>query len=310
LSFLALFPQAHALVWKNPYAQNASLDVYAATSPKPSAENFTVIVSSSGFNGSSGTIEIVANQGDQVTIRFVYGDGNLTYDNPHVIRIEGYNIQTDQLNKAATVQVLTFTANQVGSFQFHCMIPCFGMENLQQGVFTVTPSTQATVSTSVLTSLNVEAHAGALTLSTRLTDEYGNPIPGVFVNFMVSTDFGSMSIGHNVTASDGTVKLVYRPSSLWPMTITAHFAGGAGYLPSNATETYTVDVGRSVPTTPYISGQSPTVDLRVVGVPPLVANAIVILVLLVVVSVWSVYGFVLKEIFTIRKADKEQGGSF
>ncbi len=69
------------------------------THSNATAKIFTIIVGSSGFNGSVSPISIQVTQGDNVTIKFVYGDENLSFDNPHAIRIEGYNIETGKIDR-------------------------------------------------------------------------------------------------------------------------------------------------------------------------------------------------------------------
>ncbi len=101
---------------------------------------FTVLVSASGFNGSPNPFYLQVIQGDRIDIRFVYSDQDLSFDNPHKMLIGGYNIVTGDIDGQIPVQEVNFTASQVGSFQFYCIIPCFGMENLQQGFLVVSAS--------------------------------------------------------------------------------------------------------------------------------------------------------------------------
>lgn len=104
---------------------------------------FTVLVSASGFNGSPNPFYLQVIQGDRVDIRFIYADQDLSFDNPHKMLIGGYNIVTGNVDRQIPVQEVNFTASQVGSFAFYCIIPCFGMENLQGGFLVVSASTDS-----------------------------------------------------------------------------------------------------------------------------------------------------------------------
>ncbi len=284
---------------------------------------FTVIVGSSGFNGSAYPINIQVSQGDKVTIRFVYGDGSLSFDNPHIILIDGYNIETGKIDRETPVQELTFTAGQVGNFHFHCALPCVGMENLQQGTLVVATSKQGAPIATNLTQMKVENNGNGISISARLTDQQGAPVSGAIVNFYVSTDFGPLNLGQNATASDGSVQFEYSPGSLREMVVTAAFAGSGRYMESKAATSFIpqsaqgsggvlvlVSPGALQPpanlVSPYLSGQVSAMDLRLVGVQPVLGAIIVTIALLIVISVWSVYALVVKEILAVRKAGKAQ----
>ncbi len=303
---------------------NIAVESPGPTNSGSTARVFTIIVSSAGFNGSADPISIQVSQGDDVTIKFLYGDQSLNFDNVHVIGIDGYNIETGKITKKTPVQEVRFTAGQVGTFQFHCTVPCYGMENLQQGSIVVSPSTQGTSIGTSFSQMKVVASGDSFSISARLTDANNIPVPGAIVNFLVNTDFGSLNLGHNVTGSNGAVHFLYSSGSGYSreMTITAYFAGSGHYSQSKATAVFSPPIAqpsdlvvlvnpelmypRARPslTFPYVSGQMASIDLRLVGVHPIAAWIIVIVGLIVVVSVWSVYGLVLKEIFAIRKAGK------
>ncbi len=314
-----------------PYGSIAQSGVLAIQKPN-STDNgtetslFTVIVGSSGFNGSADPISLQVSQGDRVTIKFVYGDENLSFDNPHIVLMDGYNIQTGKIDRETPVQELTFTAGQVGSFHFHCALPCVGMENLQQGTLVVVTSKQGAPIATNLTQMKVETSGNGISISARLTDQQGLPVSGAIVHFYVSTDFGPLNLGQNATASDGTVQFDYSPGSLREMVVTAVFTGSGRYLESKAATSF---IPQSMQTsgvlvlvspvplqppanlvTPYLSGQVPAMDLRLVGVQPVPAAIIVTIALLIVISVWSVYALVVKEILALRKAGKAQEGNF
>ena len=105
----------------------------------PQQKTFIIMVSRNGFN-STDQFNITVNQGDQVTITFVYDDGDLQTDNPHRMTIDGFDIHTGVINKANPSVTVKFLADQSGSFNFYCVIYCVGMDKLQSGNLIVIPS--------------------------------------------------------------------------------------------------------------------------------------------------------------------------
>ncbi|MGD0176814.1 MAG: Ig-like domain-containing protein [Candidatus Bathyarchaeia archaeon] len=267
---------------------------------------FTVLVSSSGFNGSSNPFYLQVTQGDRVDIRFLYADQDLSFDNPHKMIIGGYNIVTGNIDKLIPVQEVNFTASQVGSFQFYCIIPCFGMENLQQGFLVVSASTRTAPVSTNLSQLNVAARGNVITVSVFLANKNGAPISGAIVEFSVSSDFGPVKMGQNTTGSDGTAKLSFPLTAPRAILVTAHFAGSGQYLQSQTATSFYPPPWQTEPTleAPYVNGQAPSVDLRLAGILPVHSLIIVTLGLIVVLSVWCVYALVLKEVAGVWKAGK------
>jgi len=272
---------------------------------------FTVIVSSQGFNGSSNTLNLDVSQGDQVGITFVYDDP--TVDTAHKIAIEGYNIQTAILDKANPISKIQFAAGQVGSFLIHCVIPCVGMENLQNAWLLVKQSTGALIGTT-LTLRNLDLNGPLLDIMARLTDRDGNPLTGLIVSFYVSTDFGMMKIGDNVTDTNGVVHLAYPLASIRNMTVAAYFPGSGIYQSGNATAflapsnsgTVLVSVGGGTNNPP--GGEGAFFDTRLIGVPNEVSVVLVALVLVVIVCVWSTYAYVIGLILKIKRQNSKKNG--
>src|SRR5208282_5590197 len=129
---------------------------------------FTVMVSSQGFNGSSNTLNLDVSQGDQVEIAFVYDS---TVNTAHQMAIEGYNIQTAILDKANPTSRIQFVAGQAGSFLIHCIIPCVGMENLQNAWLVVQQITGVIIGTTLtLRNLNLSLTGSLLNIIARVTD--------------------------------------------------------------------------------------------------------------------------------------------
>jgi hypothetical protein len=267
---------------------------------------FTILVSASGFNGSSNPFYLQVIQGDRVDIRFIYADQDLSFDNPHKMIIGGYNIVTGNVDRLIPLQEVNFTASQVGSFQFYCIIPCFGMENLQEGFLVVSASTRTAPVSTNLSNLNVAADGNIITVSVLLANQKGAPISGAIVEFSVSSDFGPVKMGQNTTGSDGTAKLSFPLNTPRGIFVTVHFAGSGQYLQSQTATSFTPPPLRTEPPleAPYVNGQAPSVDLRLAGILPTHSLIIVTVGLIVVLSVWGVYALVLKEVVGVWKAGK------
>lgn len=312
ITALLLLPGPLAAAMNLPHtvtSQNGALSVDYASSV--SVKMFTVVVGRTGFNGTSSTFTLQVNQGDDVKIVFLYGDSDLSYDNPHIITIAGYGITTATLDKSNPNRTVEFVAGQVGSFKFYCSTPCLGMENLQQGVLDVRSGGSGTVKT-LLTMLHCHMHSGnMLHMIIALDDLQGNPVPGVLVHFDLNTTLGWMEIGRNVTATAGYSEFMYPLGSSMVDVVAALFPGSGIYAPSNATATFAPGISGDLGGAPFLSGQNSLIDFRLVGIPPYVTVIIVSLVLLVVASVWLTYGYVVKQILDIRRhsSKSEDGGS-
>lgn len=278
---------------------------------------FTVVVSRFGFNGSSGPLTLEVLQGDTVRITFVYGDGDLPGDNPHVIMIEGYNVQTGLLSKTNPRQVVEFTAGQAGSFAFRCVIPCIGMENLQLGEVKVHASGAGlpTAIRDVRVSLQgVKGEGYELSLKARLVDAKGQPIAGAIIEVYLSTTFGPLKVGSNVTGPDGSFQLTYELSPGRRAQLLLSFPGSGAYLPSSASAAFEPpQAGAIALETPYVRGQARLPDLRLVGVEPRTSAVLVALAVGVVGSVWLLFLYVIWLTIRLRRAGEgarasEEGG--
>ena len=269
---------------------------------------FTVMVSSQGFNGSSNTLNLDVSQGDQVEITFVYDS---TVNTAHEIAIEGYNIQTAILDKANPISKIQFVAGQAGSFLIHCIIPCVGMENLQNAWLVVQQSTGMIIGTT-LTLRNLNLTGSLLNIRARVTDRAGNPISGLIVSFYVSTDFGMMNIGNNVTDTNGVARFAYPLASIRDMTVEAYFPGSGIYQSGNATaflapsNSGTVFVSVVGETNNPPGGEGSFFDTRLVGVSTEVSVVLATLVLVVFLCVWSTYAYVIGLVLKIKRQNSKR----
>jgi hypothetical protein len=164
--------------------------------------------------------------------------------------------------------------------------------------------------------LSLDLTGSLLNIKARVTDKAGNPITGLIVSFYVSTDFGMMKLGDNVTDTNGVAHFAYPLPSIRNMTVTAYFPGSGIYLSGNATASLTastsgtgfVSVGGETNHPP--SGEGVFFDPRLVGVPTDVAGVLAAIVLVVILCVWSTFAYVISLVLKIKRQNsKKNGGS-
>ncbi|MCL4518916.1 MAG: hypothetical protein M1587_06935 [Thaumarchaeota archaeon] len=284
---------------------------------KGAVDKFTIYISEAGENETSGNLTLgpIA-QGDTVIITFVWNDTNSPW-NTHQMEIDGYNITTDVISQQTPTSVVQFSADMVGAFRIYCVIPCQGMDNMQNGWLVVVPATTSTSSSSNdttsnstsnntitgtnLSFLSINTNDSELLASIRLSDSNGTPIAGVQVQFSVPTDFGKMSIGTRTTDSNGTANLAYQLPSHWGGLLYASYPGSRSYAPSNVTAAIQYDPNVSDPRSPYVSGQGNSIDLRLVGVPSIPAEVVMGIFTLVIGSVYVVIAYALIHVLAITR---------
>jgi hypothetical protein len=99
-------------------------------------------VSHEGFYQTPGRFELEIEGGQEVDLTFVYGDGDLPDNNPHIIFISGYNIKTDTLDRNNPEVTVNFYADKEGEFNFLCILDCEGHDELQKGRLIVFPGAE------------------------------------------------------------------------------------------------------------------------------------------------------------------------
>jgi hypothetical protein len=285
-------------------ALQPALVLAAPTNPATGTDavkSFVIVVGRNGFNGTSSLV-VEVNQGDTVSLTFVYGDTDLARNNPHAIAIVGYGLSTPKLGRTSPNATIQFVAGQAGDFVIHCTLPCLGMDNLQNGILRVDAIKGKSVATSTFIT-HLEVHnANILHIVAGVQDQGGLPLAGVTVSFDVNTTFGMMEAGTNVTSVNGLAEFEWSlPSTLLPG-VEALFKGSGQYAPSNATEEFlpSVPFTSLVAATPFVSGQNAMIDTRLVGVVPWQSAVMVSVVLLTVGSVWIVYAYAVRQIISIR----------
>ncbi len=97
------------------------------------AKSFTIYVSRFGFNWTSGKLDSNVQQGNSVSIKFVWNDTDLTADSPHQLEVQGYGAVSAAIGQLNPVSVVQSTADKTGTSQINRIIPCVGMANLQNG---------------------------------------------------------------------------------------------------------------------------------------------------------------------------------
>lgn len=127
-----------------------------------------------------------------------------------------------------------------------------------------------------------------LEIKARLADEFGKPIPGAPVSFLVPTSFfieGDAFISQPLTNNDGIASIRYTPKLDGQIQIKARYAGGNGYRSTEVKG----DLGLQGSTPPY----DPDWRLRIPLFTPW-------LILLAVSIIWIAYGFTYGHLIAIR----------
>ena len=100
-------------------------------------EEIRVSVSRNGFDGSR-QFRIEVEEGEDVEITFVYGDGDFSQNNPHVIGIPALGLTTGVIDRQNLEETLHFTPAETGEIMFMCTrVECVGHANLLVGTIDV-----------------------------------------------------------------------------------------------------------------------------------------------------------------------------
>lgn len=307
---------------------NVSSQVTNQVAQDGSVKSFTVVVSRHGFNGTNNPLIIDLVEGDVVHITFLYGDNDLSYDNPHAIFLQGYDLRTRVISRGNPSATLDFIATKTGTYAFYCVVPCEGMLNLELGQVIVENRPAGALPTSIDVMLDgtaVQDQAVGIMATLR---QGSQPVSSVGLDFFANTTFGRMKIGSAVTDRNGTTRISYKFVSSGTSTITAEFAGSNSLAASSHQMSFFVEPRGEVPVLvsvlagvsgeiisglPYVRGQNRMPDIRLVGVPFSQGVPIITLILLIVGSVWAMYGYVFAQIRAITRGspiepNEEQGG--
>ncbi len=275
----------------------------------PVQRNFTIYVGITGFNSTyQNGLMLTVNQGDLVSITFLYNDTGP--NNPHNILIQAYGLTTGTLDQTTRTRVLSFTANIAGPTAFVCIDSnCAGHANLQAGLLDVKPFAGSPwIKTTLHLNGEVETHSlPKISLTAHMIDVNGSVISGALVRFYRNSTWGFAEIGAVATNNSGLASLTYAPPGAADIMFKAIFAGSGAYLPSDSAP---LTIYYSSPRDPwngfpFVWGQNPLVDLRIVGVSALTGLFWIGVVFAVVSSVWATYLFVFRQVVGIWREGHE-----
>ncbi len=262
-------------------------------------------VSKNCLGEQSGDFVIEVAQGSLVELTFVWAHVGY-FQEEHVMILEGYKLETDKLTREHPEATLKFIADKAGGFTFKCDLDCDVHDYLQRGHLKVGRGGGgggAAVFTPTALSLTPSSWVTAgdpVSLTAVLKDAKGAPVPKAEVRFYVDASFvgtkGKMAIGTAKTDANGVAFLDYRPTlATRQQVIMAAFEGMGVYAESQGSIELQ-EVG--VPPAAYTTAP---IGLEVIRhwAPTALAAA--------VLSVWSVFGFVLYQAIGIARVSTRGG---
>ena len=264
---------------------------------------FRVEVSKNGFKNisenasenTSGELRLEVQEGQEVEITFVYAE-NTSGDNPHILYISGYKIQTETMSKDNPEVTVKFTANKTGEFAITCIMECSGHQNLQDGKLVVLPATESGSESISTVTLVMEAPdqtetGQTLTLVALVKDELDKPVADAQVKFFVESDLfikNLMEIGEMVTNEQGLAKIDYIPSQAGVLRVVARYEAG-----SNLGQ---VETEKDV----KITGSSKSFYQTLVGIHfPNSFYIWMIMIVVVIIGIWGTFLYVLSQVLYI-----------
>ncbi len=281
-----------------------SWHVAHAEGPEPT--KIRVEITDNGFNGKTDLVVDVP-QGQVVEITFVFAQ-TIDRDDTHVIALKGYGLETDEISFYNPESTLKFVADKPGTFEFACELDCKIHDKLKSAHLKIGGSGSASGSTSgaggssasssigatslSLTPSTWNVTTGAVILTASLKDAKGAAVPKADVAFFVEADFagtkGLRVIGEARTDKEGTAQLAYQPTVSGEQHFVARFEGMGLYGESEQA----VQVA--------VSGDLPNYVIAPAGLDALRQRAPFVLGL-VVLAVWSAYGFVVYQAYRIAR---------
>jgi hypothetical protein len=246
--------------------------------------------------------QLVLPLGAEVELVFVWA--HEAYPNEeHVIVLDGYGLETDQIDAHNREATLHFIADQPGSHVLKCDLHCDLHDYMQRATVRVQPSGDGLTSTPTYTptSLTLHSNVGVISgfepvdLDVTLTADDGAPITRAELRFFVETEFGGVSdhvhIGTVRTDEHGTATYRFTPlTASSEQRVVARFAGMGVYDASEH------EIELRVTGTPAArySPQASSFE-RVAG--PFTARTAAI----VILTIWAMFAFVLIETLRIAR---------
>ncbi len=290
---------------------------------------FALRVGRNGINGTSGPLTITVQQGDAVKITFIYDDLDIPNDNPHIMEIDEYGVQTVQIGKSNPVTTIEFVADKAGTFSIFCNIPCLGMEKLQRGRLVVTQATQSSpqgATTIGLKVIETDPSANFNLISATVKDPNDRPIAGVPVKFYENTSVGKLLVQTAPTNSLGVAVLNYTSARIGNIEIIAEVSdpsyqgsrgaiiifgrgsgtesGGKIYVEVKESTSrpsgFYGDIRQIMPQVPFIP------NFSMIAVPTIMNVISIFIAACIILGVWSTYAYVARQIITLPKNAEEQ----
>jgi hypothetical protein len=169
----------------------------------PTAKSFVIMITAKGFNDNA---TIVVNQGDKVSITFIMDQsqiGDTKPSNHHVITIDGYNINSEDLNPTHPTATVTFTASQLGTFFIYCDTEECPIHALMvSATIEVDPLVITSSSTSTTRSTSAQTTSSGSTTSTS-TSSTQTTSSGSTTSTSTSTSTVSQGGGQTATSTIG-----------------------------------------------------------------------------------------------------------
>lgn len=145
----------------------------ASAQVAPTSRSFLIMIMAKGFDDNA---SIVVNQGDKVSITFMMDQSQRSITGPsnhHVIAIDGYSVQTADINPTHPNATVRLTATQPGTFYIYCETDECPVHVLmvsgQLEVDKPSASTSASTSTSAAQSTSASTSSASSTASVTTT---------------------------------------------------------------------------------------------------------------------------------------------
>jgi hypothetical protein len=280
------------------------LPPYLVQAQGPEPVKIRVEVTDSGFNGQAGDFSLEVEQGALVEITFVWAH-QAQLDEEHIIVLEGYNVETDKINRKNRESTVKFIADKPGAFGFRCDVECHVHDYLQRGQLKVVArggsgqSAAYTPTTLTVTPSSWATGGDVVNLTAVLKDATGAPVSKAEIRFTVEAEFagtkGAMGIGRSKTDANGVAFFDYEPLlSARKHKITAHFDRMGIYDQSEKT----IEIEElGVPPSAYTEAPLGLEGIRQWAPMALIA---------VIAAIWAIFGFVLYQVVVIFRVGTKQ----
>lgn len=259
-----------------------------------------VPITDNGFNGDPNYM-LEVEQGKSYELTFVFAQKGALGDG-HVIVLKGYGVETDEIGFHNPEVALKFVANRPGTFELTCSNDCDIHDKLKSAHLKVKGaaggSGAAALEPTALTLFPSawQVAEGPVKLSATLKDGAGNPVPKATVRFYVDGEFagtkGAMEVGAAKTDAKGMAAVSYNPTFAGQQQVAARFEGMGIYAESEKAVQIKVASAR------------PAYAVAPIGLDAIRSRAPIALAMLVL-SIWCTFGFVLYQIYGVRREGAE-----